>query len=231
MADMRTFKDREDAGQALAAELAPVIAPPCVVAAIPRGGVSVALPVVERLRAPLAVVYARKLTSRLAPELAFGALDEDGNAITDSSTVDALGLSPQDIEDAKRRTGAEIQRRMALYRVPPLGHYLPGAAVVLIDDGLATGLTMQSALAYARRHGAREITVAVPCASAQAAERFRRDADRFVSLIVDPHFIAVGEYYIDFSPVPDEAVVVMLVRASDLATAARSGDQGRPQAT
>ena len=160
--------------------------------------------------------------------MAFGALDEDGHAITDPSTVGALGLGPQEIEEAKRRTAAEIQRRMALYGVPPLSHYLPGASVVLVDDGLATGLTMQSALAYARRHGAREITVAVPCASAQAAERFRRDADRFVSLIVDPDFVAVGEYYIDFSPVPDASVVAMLARAADLTAATQSGDHERP---
>ena len=92
----------------------------------------------------------------------------------------------------------------------PLSTYLPGAAVVLVDDGLATGLTMQAAVAYARRHGAREVTVAVPCSAAEAATRFRREADRFVCLIVDPDFYAVGAYYEDFSPVTDDKVVAML---------------------
>ena len=214
------FKDPEDAARALAAELAPLVSPPCIVAAVPRGGLTVALPIVERLRVPLTVVYARKLTSRLAPELAFGALDEDGQAIIDESMVAMLGLGARAIEEAKRKTAAEIQRRMALYRVPPLGHYLPGSAVVLVDDGLATGLTMRAALAYARRHGAARIIVAVPCASAQAAEQFRRDADLFVGLTVDEEFVAVGEYYVDFSPVLDEQVVAMLERARELITPA-----------
>ena len=207
------FRDRTEAGRELATKLAPLISRPSVVAAIPRGGVTVALPIVESLKVPLTVVYARKLTAPIAPELAFGALDEDGQAIIDDVTVAILGLSSEMIEDAKARVGAEIKRRMALYQVPPLAHYLPGKAVVLVDDGLATGMTMRAAVAYVRRHGALEVTVAVPCASEQAAERFQREADQFVSLIVDPEFGAVGVYYIDFSPVPDEDVIRMLVRA------------------
>jgi len=84
----------------------------------------------------------------------------------------------------------------------------------LVDDGLATGLTMRVALAYARRHGPRDVTVAVPCASAQAARQFERAADRFVSLVVDAEFQAVGQYYLDFSPVTDDEVLAMLARAT-----------------
>src|SRR3990172_604960 len=211
----RVFRDRAEAGRALAEELAPVLSGPCVVAAIPRGGVAVALPIVERLRVPLTVAYARKLTAPFVPEFAFGALDEDGQMVLDPESVAGLGLSPDDVERAKARVWAEIERRMALYRVPPLAHHLPGAAVVLVDDGLATGLTMRVALEYARRHGAREITVAVPCAAMEAAKRFRRAADRLVSLIVDDAFTAVGTYYEDFSPVTDEDVVALLARAQD----------------
>lgn len=207
------FRDRTEAGRALAQELAPLITPPSVVAAVPRGGVAVALPIVERLRAPLTVVYARKLTAPFVPEFAFGALDEDGQVLTEASSVALLGLSPDDVDKARSRVWAEIQRRMALYGVPALAHYLPGSAVVLVDDGLATGLTMRAALAYARRHGAREVTVAVPCAAVETAAHFRRLADRFVCLTVDEAFVAVGAYYLDFSPVTDEAVLGMLARA------------------
>ncbi len=207
------FQDRAGAGRSLAAKLEPVISHPCVVAAIPRGGVAVALPIVERLRVPLTVVYARKLTAPFAPEFAFGALDEDGETVIEPASVGMLGLSPDDIEKVKAKVGAEIRRRMALYPVRPLASYLPGSAVVLVDDGLATGLTMRAALRYARRHGAREIIVAVPCASAEAARRFRQEADRFVSLVVDPEFAAVGQYYIDFAQVSDEQVTAMLARA------------------
>ncbi len=216
----RTFRDRADAGRALADELARVVTPPCVVAAIPRGGVVVALPIAERLGAPLTVVYARKLTAPVAPELAFGVLDEDGEVILDEGTVRTLGLGPDAVDEAKRRVAGEIRRRMALYRVPPLAGYLPGAAVVLVDDGLATGLTMRAAVAYARRHRAPKVVVATPCASVEAAERFRREADQLVCPVVDEDFMAVGAYYRDFSPVPDELVTEMLERARALTAGA-----------
>ena len=208
-----TFRDRTDAGRLLADALVPAPAPPFVVGAIPRGGVTVALPLVERFRAPLTLVYAGKLTAAVAPEFAFGALDADGEAHVEAESVAMLGLSPADVEEAKARVRGEIERRMAAYGAPSLGAQLPGPGVVLVDDGLATGLTMRVALAYARRHGAREVTVAVPCASAQAAREFERAADRFVGLVVDPAFHAVGQYYLDFSPVPDDEVRAMLARA------------------
>jgi len=207
------FRDRTEAGRRLAEKIASIVTGRAVVAAIPRGGVTVALPVAECLGAPLTVVYSRKLTALIAPELAFGSTDEDGACALNARAVSMLGLSEGQIEAAKARVGAEIRRRMELYGAPPLASYLPDAAVVLVDDGLATGATMGTALAYARRHGAREVTVAVPCAAPEAAARFLRDADRFVSLIVDPDFSAVGVYYEDFSPVTDDDVVAMLAQA------------------
>jgi predicted phosphoribosyltransferase len=209
------FKNRTEAGRALAAAVETMMARPFIVAALPRGGVAVALPVAERLAVPLAVSYARKLTGPRAPELAFGALDEDGRTIIEPLTVAALQLSPLDVERATARVAADIQRRMALYRIPPLGRSLPGAGVILVDDGLATGLTMQAAVGYARRHGAREIAVAVPCASAHAARLFRQGVDHFVSLVVDDEFTAVAHYYDDFSPVRDDDVMAMLARAAE----------------
>ncbi len=226
-----SFADRRRAGEALADALAGTLDPArTVVAGIPRGGISVALPVVERFRTPLAVVYARKLTSPLAPELAFGALDEDGEMVTDDEIVRELGLGPDGIAEAQARVGREIRRRMALYPAPPLGAFLPGRDVVLVDDGLATGLTMLAAVRYARRHGAGAITVAAPCASSSAAERFAHEADRVVSVIVDPMFMAVGAYYVDFSPVSDDEVVAMLRRAAAAAGggAAREGAPAAP---
>src|SRR3989337_1649610 len=134
------FHDRAEAGRQLAEKLVPLVSGPAVVAGIPRGGLAVALPVVERFRVPLTAVYARKLTSPSAPELAFGAVDEDGETLLDPSTVALLDLTHDDIEAAKTKVRAEIQRRMTLYRVPSLAHYLPECSVILVDDGLATGL-------------------------------------------------------------------------------------------
>ena len=140
------FKDRKEAGLALADALAPLVSRLSIVAAIPRGGVVVAAPIARRLGAPLTCSYARKLTAPIAPEVAFGALDEDGEAVTDREVVAALGLSADDVERIKARVGAEIRRRMAAYPVRPLARYLPGVPVLLVDDGLATGATMISAL-------------------------------------------------------------------------------------
>jgi putative phosphoribosyl transferase len=206
------FKDRTAAGEQLAARLQSLLARPCVIAAIPRGGIAVALPIVERLQRPLAIVHACKLTVPAAPELAFGAVDEDGQDVVDRQTVAHLELSPEVIDSAKARVEAEIRQRVALYKARPLVQCLPGQDVILVDDGLATGLTMRAAVDYARRHGAREITVAVPCASEEAAMRFRQDADRFVSLIVGDAFGAVRGYYADFAPLTDEEVCAMLAR-------------------
>jgi putative phosphoribosyl transferase len=206
------FKDRRAAGEQLAARLQSLLARPFVIAAIPRGGIAVALPIVERLQRPLAIVHACKLTTSAAPELAFGAVDEDGHDTVDRQTVARLELSPEVIASAKAHVEAEIRRRMALYKAHPLVQCLPGQDVILVDDGLATGLTMHAAVEYARRHGAREITVAVPCASEEAAARFRQDADRFVSLIVGDAFGAVRGYYADFAPLTDEEVCAMLAR-------------------
>lgn len=206
------FKDRTAAGEQLAARLQSLLARPCVIAAIPRGGIAVALPIVERLQRPLGIVHACKLTVPATPELAFGAVDEDGQDVVDRQTVAQLALSSEIIASARARVEAEIGRRMALYKALPLAQYLPGLDVVLVDDGLATGLTMHAAVDYARRHGAREVTVAVPCASEEAAVRFRQEADRFVSLIVGDRFGAVSGYYADFAPLTDEEVCAMLAR-------------------
>jgi putative phosphoribosyl transferase len=220
------FKDRTAAGEQLAERLLSLLARPFVIAAIPRGGIAVALPIVERLRRPLAVVHACKLTAPAAPELAFGAVDEDGQLAVDQRTIARLELGPEVVASAKARAEAEIHRRIAVYKARPLIHYLPGPDVILVDDGLATGLTMHAAVAYARRHGAREIAVVVPCASEEAAARFRQEADRFVSLVVGDAFGAVGGYYADFSPLTDEQVSAMLAGVEDSSTP--SGPERRP---
>jgi putative phosphoribosyl transferase len=209
------FRNRRAAGQALAGTVAMMVEAPYVIAAIPRGGVAVALPIAEHLAVPLAVSYALKLTARRVPHVPFGALDEDGEALLEGATVEALGLGAADIEEARARVAAEIERRRALYRLPPLARHLPGRGVVFVDDGLATGLTLRAAIGYARRHGAREVAVAVPCAAAPAARLIRRMTDHFTSLVVDKEFTEIRRYYADFSPVGDDEVVAMLARAAE----------------
>jgi predicted phosphoribosyltransferase len=208
----RIFRDRAEAGRLLAGELERLVRAPAIVAAIPPGGVAVAAPVVERLAVPLTVVYTRKLTVPWAPERAFGAVDEEGQAVVDRTEASRLGLGPGEVETISRRVVAEIERQAALYRVPPLGRFLPGASVILVDEGLATGFTMAAAVAYARRRGAREVVVAAPCASARAAQFVGSLVDRLVALVVDDALVTVRAHYVDLAPVTDDAVVTVLER-------------------
>jgi predicted phosphoribosyltransferase len=218
------FRDRGGAGSVLAEILAKSVAGRVVVGAIPRGGVAVALPIARRLRAPLAVVLARKLTVPIAPEFAFGAVDEDGHAVVDSASVAALLIGPPDIDAAQRSVAREIGLSRARYPTGGLAGHLPDRTVILVDDGLATGLTMEAAVAYARRHGARSVVVATPCASTLAAERLRDRVDQLVCPIVDEDFAAVAQYYLDFSPLSDAEVVALLARRE--AEEAGGGDGG-----
>jgi putative phosphoribosyl transferase len=208
------YEGRLEAGRVLAGELWKLELGPCIVAGIPRGGIIVARPIAERLGAPLAAVHTRKLSSPPASEYAFGAMDEDGHAVIEYRSVVALGLGELEVEQVKATVAREVTRRARLYPGRRLAEYLPAPTVVLVDDGLATGLTVQAAIGYARRHGTEGIVVAVPCASERAAYEVRsllqRPADRFVCPLVDPEFRAVGQYYRDFQQVSDEEVAQVL---------------------
>ena len=222
------YRDRQEAGAVLAIAVAKAVHGPCVVAAIPRGGIVVAAPIAERLRAPLTLIYARKIASPIAPEFAIGALDEDGDAIFEHKRLGWPGRSADGLTGARDRVRAEIERQSRRYCAPPLAPLARGATAVLVDDGLATGLTMRSALAYARRHGARSVVVAAPCASEEAAALFEREADRFICPVVDPAFGAVGSYYLAFESVSDEEVLATLAGARARMSAAEAA--GAPNA-
>jgi putative phosphoribosyl transferase len=208
------FVDRNQAGAALAMELSSLDPPAAAVASISRGGLIVATPVSGLLGIPLTLIHARELLAPLPPRLPFGALDEDGHAVVDYPLVGALRLDGDEIESIKRSAFTAIRRRQALYDARPLADFLPAKRVVLVAEGLSNGLRMDAAVAYARRHGAAEVIVAVPCASSYAAARLRGSADRLVTLVIDPDFGAVGSYYADFPRVTDEEVLPVVSRRS-----------------
>jgi putative phosphoribosyl transferase len=206
------FRDRADAGRVLAGMLRDALSRPLVVGGIPRGGLAVALPVARALGAPLVVAHAHKLVSPVSPEFAFGAVDADGEVLLDRLSVRELGLEPADVERARERAWETLRARVDPDPARRLESRLPGAAV-LVDDGLATGLTMLAAVRHARRHGASPLVVAVPCASSEAAELLRSEVDRLVCPAVDDDFLAVGEYYERFGQV-DDGEMERLLRAA-----------------
>lgn len=227
------YEGRQDAGRVLAEEIAKLELGPCVVAGIPRGGVAIASVVADALGAPIIAIHTRKLSSPQAPEFAFGAMDEDGHSVLDYRSVVSLGLGEPEIERVKAEVAGEIARRAGTYPGPHLRDFLPGRTVVIVDDGLATGLTMQVAIACALRHGGEAVVVAVPCASQRAAYEvqslLKRPEDRFVCPLVDPDFRSVGEYYLRFPQVEDEEVATLLGRAKT--AGATEGEKTRRKET
>jgi putative phosphoribosyl transferase len=204
------FADRRDAGRQLARLLAPLKSEHPVVLALPRGGVPVGAEVAKALDAPLDVIVVRKLGLPFQPELGFGAIGEGGVSLVDPGLIRTVGLTRRDVERVESKERRELDRRVERYRNgrPPLA--IEGRAVIIVDDGLATGATARTAVLIARAHGARRIVVAVPVASVQATEDLKAEADDVLSLLTPARFMAVGLWYRDFGQTTDDEVAALL---------------------
>jgi predicted phosphoribosyltransferase len=205
------FADRIDAGRALAARLASYAGrADVVVLGLPRGGVPVAAEVARELSAPLDVLLVRKLGVPAQPELAMGAIAEDGPPVVNEDVVLGYGLRPGDLERVEARERQEIARQAALYRSGRAPTAVEGRIAIVVDDGLATGASMEAAVrALAGRRPAR-IVVAVPVAAGGSVERLRGVAQEVVAAATPQPFYAVGAWYEDFSPTEDDEVIALL---------------------
>ena len=210
----RMFADRTDAGRALAAALkAHAGAAETLVLGLPRGGVPVAYEVAQALELPLDVLVVRKLGLPWQPELAMGAIASGGALVRNEEVVRYLGDRDEAFEAVRAREQAELERRERDYRGnrPPLA--VRGRTGILVDDGLATGATMEAAVRSLKALGARRVVVAVPVASAEARERIAAVADEVVCLATPMMFSAVGQWYADFGQTEDAEVRDLLDRA------------------
>ncbi|MFD9233743.1 phosphoribosyltransferase family protein [[Kitasatospora] papulosa] len=214
------FTDRTDAGRRLAVALRHLGRRDPVVLGLPRGGVPVAYEVAQALGAPLDVIVVRKLGVPYHPELGFGAIGEGGVRVISEEIVRRTGVGEKDLVAVERAEAAELVRRAHAYREGRPRLPLEGRAVVVVDDGVATGATARAACQVVRAQGAAYVVLAVPVASPDAAARLREDADEVVCLSAPVLFSAVGEWYRDFSQTSDEEVVALLARASADAVAA-----------
>jgi putative phosphoribosyl transferase len=207
------FEDRREAGRRLASLLGFLEPEDPVVLALPRGGVPVAVEVAAALGAALDVLPVRKLGAPGRPEFAIGAIAEDGTAVLDAVTAERIGVTEQDVDRVLRAEVAELRRRIAHFRRgrPPVD--VRGRTVVIVDDGLATGLTDLAAVRAARRRGAERIIVAAPVASREAVVLLRPEADEVICHTVPRELLGVGRWYRDFSPVPDREVLRLLAEA------------------
>lgn len=207
---MTVFLDREDAGRRLSAALAHLRHEDPVVLAVPCGGVEVGAQVARGLRASLDVVAVCRLGAPTRPDLAAGVLGEGGIWEPDLQVIADLHVAGHDLAEARRRVGAEVGERARRWRRGRRRTTLAGRVVVLVDDGMETGATMQTACRVVRAAGARRVVVAVPVASAQAVTRLGEIADEVVVLVMPAAFSALEKWYVALGPVPDEEVTRVL---------------------
>lgn len=202
----KPFRDRRDAGRQLASKLASYSEPNSVVLALPRGGVPVGYEVARALEAPLDIFLVRKLGAPGHEELAMGAVASGGVSVLNEDVVDALGIPQSIIERVTAREIEELNRRERLYRGGRPAPDIQGRTVIVVDDGLATGATMRAAIQALRLQQPARVVVAVPIASPEICEALRSEADDVVCAMTAEPFVAVGNWYEDFTQTTDDEV-------------------------
>ena len=209
------FRNRTDAGQQLGARLTQYAGRSDVlVLGLPRGGIPVAHEVATRLDAPLDIFLVRKLGVPGHPELAMGAIATGGVEVLSRDLIADLRIPQTLVEQVAVRERLELERRDALYRAgrrPPL---VRDRTVIVVDDGLATGSTMEAAILALRQHAPARVVVAVPVGARETCERLRRIADEVVCVQNPEPFSAVGLWYEDFAQTTDEEVTRLLADRS-----------------
>jgi putative phosphoribosyl transferase len=219
------FRNRMEAGRRLADHLTHLAdRDDVVVLGLPRGGVPVAYEVATRINAPLDVIVVRKLGVPYQPELAMGAIGEEGVRILDTRTMSMAGVSEHELEAVERRESIELRRRAELFRRGRPRVPLEGKVALIVDDGVATGSTVQAACRVARGLGAARVVVAAPVAPTGAAERLAGVADEVVIVEQPLTFYAIGQFYDDFSQTTDEEVTSLMERAIDAPVGLQAGD-------
>jgi putative phosphoribosyl transferase len=213
----RPFADRREAGRKLAERLLPMAAEDPVVVALPRGGVPVAGEVARALAAPLEILAVRKLGAPHNPEYGIGAIAEDGTRVFDPEALAVLGVDNATLEAIVAREREELRRRVAAYRGKRKPLDLGDRTVIVVDDGVATGVTDTVALRSIRRRGPRRLVLAVPVAPPESVARLRAEADDVVCLVAPPLLYGVGQWYRDFSQVSDREVIAALGGPRDAA--------------
>ncbi|NUU25264.1 MAG: phosphoribosyltransferase [Streptomycetaceae bacterium] len=208
------FSDRLEAGRELAARLEHVRDENPVVLGLIRGGVPVAGEVAEALEAPLDVCLVRKLGVPYEPEVALGAIGEDGVRVLNPEAILALRVTEEDLAAVERPERRVLAERARAYRGDRRPVDLHGRTVLIVDDGVATGSTARAACQVVRRQGAARVVFAAPVAPPDVTERLGKEVDELVCPYMPVEFMAVGQFYADFAQTTDEEVVECLDRAA-----------------
>lgn len=219
------FQDRVEAGRRLASELAVYRDEAPLVLGLPRGGVVLAYEVARALDAPLDVWVVRKVGAPFEPELGIGAVAEGGELVLNREALAVLNISEEEVERLAVPEAEEVERRVRLFRGDRPAPEIRGRTVILVDDGIATGGTMQAAIRAVRRRGPKRLVLAVPVAATDTLERLRPEVDDVVCLVSAPDLVAIGMWYRDFDQVSSEEVQELLQRAREPAEARRAPER------
>ncbi|HEX2729058.1 MAG TPA: phosphoribosyltransferase family protein, partial [Rubrobacteraceae bacterium] len=184
-----------------------------IVLALPRGGVPVGYEVARALRAPLDVIVARKLGAPGQPELGIGAVAPGGARVLNEEILPWLDLSDEYLEALERNGAIEVERRMRLFRGERPMFEVKDKTAILVDDGVATGVTARAAIEYLVQQEPGRLVLAVPVCAAQTIEELRSEVDDLVCLNVPAALWAIGYWYENFEQVSDEEVIELLRRA------------------
>jgi len=205
------YRDRREAGDKLSEKLREMRATNAVVLGIPRGGVVVAARVAEKLHLPLDIIIPRKIGAPFNPELAIGAVMQDGTVLLNESVVKHYSLRKEEISKLADQQIDEIKRRMIKYRGSDRYPNYAGKNIILVDDGIATGFTVRAAVKYIRNtFQPRQIILAVPVAPPDTMEMLSREVEKVACPLMPEIFYAVGQFYEKFEQTTDEEVISLL---------------------
>lgn len=210
------YKNRQDAGYQLAQKLKKYTNDKPVIIALPRGGVVLGYEVAKMLNAQLDVIVPRKIGAPFHPEFGVGAIAPKGIRILNPEYINLLRISESQIEQIIEEETIEMNRRIKLYRkdLPPLD--LHEKMVIIVDDGIATGVSTKAAVLSVKQMNPKKIILAVPVCPPDMAINFRKEVDEFLCLKEPPDFYAVGAYYNDFEQVTDEEVINLIQKAKEI---------------
>jgi predicted phosphoribosyltransferase len=211
-----TYRNRDEAGWRLAdaldgVELADRETMPLVLG-IPRGGIPVAAVIADRIGGELDVLVAHKLGAPGNPEYAIGAVAEDGTAIVDESLVERLRIPPEYVEDEKQRQKLEVVRRAKTLRSGRAPTPMSGRVCVVVDDGVATGATLEASLRLVTRSDPKQVVAAIPVGPPDTIRRLAAIVDVVVCPLQPAAFMAVGAWYHDFGQVSEQTAIELLER-------------------
>jgi putative phosphoribosyl transferase len=209
------FEDRRDAGRKLAAKLSRFRGGGCVVFGLPRGGVPVGYEISRALDAPLDVFVSRKLGAPGQPEFGIGAVAAGGVRVLSTDVIRRLGIPDEYVERITAREIAEVDRRLHFFRGGRPEMEVGGRTVILVDDGLATGVTARGPVDALKMRKPGRLILAAPVCAAQTAKLFASQVDELLCLASPSDLGAIGLWYQNFDQTTDEEVVQLLEKARD----------------